>query len=115
MWAVLLLMAVVTFTASAAFPWDQVMVTGRDLMLASAAVGIPLELIYFVALGIALGRPGPRPRGWYWRSFAHHHLLSQRARQWVLPWFYLGALSFLGIGLGILIVALAVVTALRQS
>jgi hypothetical protein len=115
LWAVLLLIAIAIFTASTAFPWDQVMVTGYDLMIASAAVGIPCELVYFALLGIALGRSGLRPRGWYWRSFAHHHLLSPRARLLVLPWFYLGALSFLGIGLGILIVLLAFVTALRQS
>lgn len=115
MWAALLLLALAAFGASAMFPWDQVMVFGRDLMLASAAFGIPFELTYFVLLGVALGRPGPRPRGWYWRSFLHHRLLSRRARFAVLPWFYLGALSFLGIGLGILIVLLAFVTALRQS
>jgi hypothetical protein len=79
MWAVLLLLALAGFGASAMFPWEQVTIAGRDLMLGSAAAGIPLELVYFTLLGIALGRPGPRPRGWYWRSFLHHRLLSPRS------------------------------------
>jgi hypothetical protein len=114
MWAVLLLLALAGFGASAMFPWEQVMIAGRDLMLVSAAAGIPFELLYFTLLGVALSRPGPRPRGWYWRSFLHHHLLSPRARFVVLPWFYAGALAFAGIGLGILIVLLSFVAAVRQ-
>jgi hypothetical protein len=115
MWAVLLLLALAGFSVSAMFPWEQVMIVGRDVMLGSGAVGIPLELIYFTLLGIALGRPGPRPAGWYWRSFMHHRLLSPRARRFVMPWFYAGALCFVGIGLGILIVLLGFVGALRQG
>jgi hypothetical protein len=114
-WAVLLLIALAAFGASAMFPWEQVMIAGRDLMLGSAAIGIPLEIVYFTSLGVALGNPGPRPRGWYWRSFLHHRLLSRRARFVVLPWFYTGALCFAGIGLGILIVLLGFVAAVRQS
>jgi hypothetical protein len=115
MWAGLLLLALAAFSVSAMFPWEQVMTIGRDIMLSSGAVGIPLELVYFTLLGIALGRPGPRPAGWYWRSFLHHHLLSRRARKLVLPWFYAGALCFAGIGLGILIVVLGFVAAVRQG
>jgi len=114
-WAGLLMLALCVLGAVAMLPWEQVMSAGRSLMLASAAVGLPVELVYFALLGLALGRSGARPAGWYWRSFAHHHLLSQRARRLVLPWFYLGALAFLGIGLGILIVVLAFVSAVRQA
>lgn len=115
LWAGLLMLGLCVLAALAMLPWEQVMSAGRTLMLASAAVGLPVELVYFTLLGIALGRTGARPTGWYWRSFAHHHLLSPRARGLVLPWFYLGALAFLGIGLGILIVVLAFVSAIRQS
>lgn len=115
MWAVLLLVALAGFSVSAMLPWEQVVIFGRDVMLGSGFVGIPLELVYFTLLGLALGRPGPRPAGWYWRSFAHHHLLDQRARRLVMPWFYTGALCFLGIGLGILIVLIGFVGAVRQG
>lgn len=115
MWAVLLLVAMVGFGAAAMFPWEQVMNVGRSLMLMSAAAGIPLELVYFALLGVALGRSASRPHGWYWRSFVHHRLLSRRARFVVLPWFYAGALCFVGIALGILIVLLSFVAAACQS
>lgn len=115
LWAVLLLIAMAGFAAAAMFPWEQVMNVGNSLMLLSAALGIPFELVYFALLGVALGRTGDRPKGWYWRSFAHHRLLSRRARFVVLPWFYAGALCFLGIGLGILIVLLSFVVAVREA
>jgi hypothetical protein len=112
MWAGLLALLLGAFSAAALLPWEQVLSFGNNLMLSSAALGIPAELVYFFLLGLALGRSGTRPVGWYWRSFDHHHLLSPRAHRLVLPWFYLGATAFLGIGLGILIVVLALVSAL---
>ena len=111
-WAGLLLLGLAAFSTVALLPCEQVLRFGNGLMLGSAALGIPTELVYFLLLGLALGRSGARPAGWYWRSFDHHHLLSQRARRLVLPWFYVGAAAFLGIGLGILIVVLALVSAL---
>ena len=110
-WAGLLALGLGALSAAALLPWEQVMSFGNSLMLSSAALGIPVELVYFLLLGLSLGRSGTRPVGWYWRSFDHHHLLSQRARRLVLPWFYVGATAFVGIGLGILIVVLGLVSA----
>jgi hypothetical protein len=82
---------------------------GRDMMVRAAALGLPLELVYFAALGHVLRRSGGAPRGWYWRSFEHHHRLMPGARRWVLPWFYLGTLAMLAIVLGVVLVVLALV------
>ena len=87
---------------------------GQALMLRSSALGIPLELIYFALLAFALHAHPQFPKGWYWRSFEHHHLLSQSQRRWVLPFFYVGALAFLGIALGIGMVLLGGISALQQ-
>jgi hypothetical protein len=114
-WALLVLAVVGAITATVLVPWGQLIEAGQALMLGAGAIGIPLELVYFVLLGIALARTGEKPKGWYWASFLHHHLLSARARAIVLPWFYAGALAFLAIGLGILLVVLGFFAALRQS
>jgi len=87
---------------------------GRELMLSAAALGVPLELLYFALLGWALWVNGGAPRGWYWRSFDHHELLTARQRPWVLTPFYLGALAFLAIALGIAIVLLGFFAAVSQ-
>jgi hypothetical protein len=114
-WALLVLVVVGAITATVLVPWGQLIEAGQLLMLGAGAVGIPLEILYFALLGIALGRSGGRPKGWYWASFLHHHLLSDRAKKLVLPCFYAGALAFVAIGLGILLVMLGFVAALRQS
>src|SRR5690348_14032358 len=93
-WAMLVLVAMGAATAVMIVPWSQLLDLGQMIMLAAASVGIPLEVIYFSLLGFALTRSGQKPRGWYWASFNHHHLLTQSARKWVLPWFYAGAFAF---------------------
>jgi hypothetical protein len=114
-WAALLLLGVGAITATQLVPWAQLLEAGQTLMLASSAVGIPLEVVYFVLLAIALRAHGPAPAGWYWRSFDHHGQLDARQRRWVLPWFYVGALAFVGVALGIALVLLAFVAAWRQG
>lgn len=96
-------------------PWIQLINSGNALMLNGAALGIPLELIYFVTLGIALTRTRQRPRGWYWRTFQHHHLLTRTQKVLVLPWFVAGALTFLCIVLGIVITVLGMIGAVVQT
>ncbi len=114
-WALLVLAIVGAITATVLVPWGELIETGRSLMLGAGLIGIPLEIVYFVLLGFALGRTGARPKGWYWASFTHHHLLNDRARYLVLPWFYAGALAFVAIGIGILLVVLGFFAALRQA
>jgi hypothetical protein len=113
LWAGLVLVALGALTATQLFPWYQLVENGNSLMLAAAAIGIPVEGVYFGLLHLALGKVG-RPEGWYWRTFAHHHLLETRQRWLVLPWFYVGALAFLGMTLGIGLVILGFVAAVRQ-
>lgn len=102
--AIVVLMGV----ASAFFlvPWEILITVGNAMGVGSVALGVPLEVVYFALLAWALERNGGAPKGWYWRSFAFHDRLSPRERTIVLPWFYLGALCFLGATLGIVIVFL---------
>lgn len=105
-WVLGLLVVVCAYATIGLVPGDVLVVTGQSMMLASAAIGVPLELAYFGLLAWALHANGGAPKGWYWRSFAHHHLLTQTQRRIVLPPFYAGALAFLGIAFGIAIVVL---------
>ena len=113
-YALLLLVVLGAIATTTLVPWLVMVDVGQSLMLGAAAVGIPLELVYFGLLALALGHEGPRPKGWYWRSFEHHHLLTRSQRWWVMPWFISGALAFAGIALGIGIILLGFVAAVRQ-
>ena len=115
LWVIGLLALIGAWAAIGLVPGDALVMAGERVMLSAAALGVPLELVYFALLAWALHTNGTAPTGWYWRSFAHHHLLSERQRLLVLPPFYAGALAFLGIGLGILIVVLGFVSVLARA
>lgn len=110
-----LLLLTLAYASVGLVPWYVMVEAGRSLMLGAAALGIPLELVYFAALARALRANGDAPPGWYWRSFLHHHLLTPGQRPWVLAPFYAGALSFAAIALGIAIVLLGFVAAVTQA
>jgi hypothetical protein len=112
-WALVLLVVLGAITAARTFAWGELIEVGQALMLRASAIGIPLELVYFALLALALRNNPARPRGWYWRSFEHHHLLTRTQRLRVLPFFFLGALAFLGIALGIGLVLLGAIAALQ--
>jgi hypothetical protein len=113
-WVLLLVLVLGAVTAARMLGWGELIELGQALMLRSSALGIPLELTYFGLLAQAIRRHPACPSGWYWRSFEHHHLLTLRQRRHVLPFFYLGALAFLGIASGIGLVLLGVLSAMQQ-
>lgn len=87
---------------------DGLLSLGQWVMYGGAAIGVPLELVYFGALYMTLGKTGRRPNNWYSRPFDHHHLLTSKQRWWVLPFYFLGALSFAAATLGIALVVIAI-------
>ncbi len=91
-----------------ALPFMDVLRVGQATMLYGAGIGVPLEVAYFAALGVSLRMNRTLPKGWFWRPFDHHHLLSPRQRLAVLPFYVTGALSFALATLGILIVLIAI-------
>jgi hypothetical protein len=115
LWVLAMLLLLGGLAAVQLVPWQSLLGVGYDLMLSSAGIGIPLEVVYFVALALALRHSGTLPRGWYWRTFEHHHLLSPGQRLLVLPWFFTGAVAFLGIVLGIATTVLGMIAAVVQS
>ena len=114
-WALVLLVVLGGVTAARTLAWGELIEAGQALMLRASAIGIPLELVYFALLALALRKNPARPRGWYWRSFEHHHLLTGAQRACVLPFFVLGALAFLAIAVGIGLVLLGAVAALQTK
>lgn len=100
--------------AAGSLPALAIVQAGESLMLGSAWIAIPLELAYFASLWIALALgPGPIPHGWFWRPFAHHALLSPLQRWAVLPLFFAGALAFVAVVLGVAVVVVGMLAALR--
>lgn len=114
-WVVAVILLLGAVGAVELVPWVQLVNSGNSLMLDSAAIGIPLELMYFVLLFVALTRSGKRPQGWYWRPFQHHHLLTRPQKVVVLPFYVSGALTFLSIVLGIAVTVLGMIGAVVQS
>lgn len=109
LWVLLVLIVLAALAAVRIVPGEQLVLAGQYLMLRSAALGVPLEAVYFVLLAWALRANGDAPRGWYWRSFEHHERLHTWQRRWIMPPFYAGALAFLGIVFGIIISVLGFV------
>lgn len=103
LWVLGMLLAFAGYAAVRTVPADQLLIAGQYVMLGSAALGVPLELLYFGLLAWALHANHDAPRRWYLRSFEHHFRLRPWQRLWILPPFYAGALAFLGIVLGIAI------------
>jgi len=115
LWVVGLMLLFAGVGAVRLVPWTALLSAGNALMLGSAALGVPLEVIYYALLAAVLTWAGHRPAGWYWRPFEHHHLLSRKQKLMVLPWFFAGALSFLSIVFGIAITVLGMVAAAVQA
>ncbi len=105
--ALLLVLALAALALVQLLPAVRIIETGQALMLGAAAVGLPLQVVYFSALAIALS--GRRPEGWYWRSFDHHHLLTPVQRRIVLPIFTIAALAFVAILLGIVVTTVGLI------
>lgn len=114
-WVLLLLLVLGALGAAHMLAWGELIELGQALMLRASALGIPLEMAYFALLALSIRKHPACPRGWYWRSFEHHPLLTRAQRFRVLPFFYLGALAFLGIAIGIGLVLLGVISALQQG
>lgn len=112
LWVLGFLLAAAAYVAATTVAPDQLVFAGQYVMFRAAAVGVPLELVYFALLAWALRANHNAPTGWYWRSYESHSLLHQWQRYWIMPPFYLGALAFLGIVLGIVISLLGFVTAI---
>jgi hypothetical protein len=111
----LILCGLAALAVAQALPGLVLVEHGQLVMLAAAAVGIPLQVVYFSSLGVALTAAGTRPRGWYWRPFAHHHLLPAGRRWLVLPFFYAGALAFVVILLAMVVLCLGLAHMLFEA
>lgn len=110
LWVFGLLAMIGAWAAVGLVPGDALVYAGQFVMLSAAAVGVPAELVYFALLAWGLNANGQAAKGWYWRSFDHHHQLTPLQRRVILPPFYLGALAFLAIGLGIAMVVLGFIS-----
>lgn len=114
LWVIGLLVLIGAYASLGVVPSYDLVTAGQVVMLSAAAIGVPLELLYFALLGWALRANGKAVRGWYWRSFDHHGSLTRAQRPWVLTPFYLGALAFLAIAIGIAAVLFGFVAAATQ-
>ena len=111
----LILCGLAALAVAQALPGLVLVEHGQLVMLGAAAAGIPLQIAYFSSLGLVLSAAGTRPCGWYWRPFAHHHLLPPGRRWLVLPLFYAGALAFVVIVLAIAVLCLGLADMLLEA
>ena len=88
---------------------------GALLALVGLVGGGGAGIVYHLTLRKALVRLGSDVRGWLWSPVSLHHLLDQRGRREVLPWFRVGAVGFFVCLAGIGMVAMAVFRAARAG
>ena len=67
---------------------------GGLLALVGLLGGGGAGIVYHLALRRTLVRQGSDVRGWVWSPVSLHHLLDERGRREVLPWFRAGAAGF---------------------
>lgn len=116
LWVLAIVVVSCAVTAAGSLPALEIVQAGESVMLGCAVVGVPLQGVYFATLGLALhAGPAEVPAGWYWRPFAHHHLLTVPWRRLVIPCFAAGALAFVGIVLGVATVVLGMIAGLRPG
>lgn len=104
------LVAIAGTGALFAFPWETLASAGGLLLATGAALGVPTGVLYHVLLARALSARGLLPEGWYWRPIELHPLLEEGPeRRRVLLWCGLGALGFVVMVLGLVVLAAAAV------
>lgn len=101
-------------SAAAWMSWQAVLEAGWLVTAAGFALGVPTGVVYHLQLYRALAPRGDLPRGWIWRPLALHDRLRDDERAAVLSWCYAGAAGFLVICLGLVILMVAMVSALRE-
>jgi len=74
-------------------------------LIASFATG----LVYHLALRAAIARSGAEARRWWWAPTRFHALIDRQGQAAIRPWFRAGATSFAFCGLGLFLVAGAIV------
>jgi hypothetical protein len=109
----LIVLAVVALMVAAgvavlAIPAGALVVTGFVCASLGMAVGVPAGFWYHVQLRAALLRRAPLPERWWLYPTRFHQDLSPLERRRFMPWFYLGAASFMICMLGALVAMLGV-------
>jgi ABC-type lipoprotein release transport system permease subunit len=93
-------------------PAGVLLLAGLLCSLLGLLVGVPAGFWYHVRLRRALLRRPPLPERWWLHPTRFHGELGPAERKPVMPWFYLGAVSFMVCMLGALLAMLGVLRAL---
>jgi len=102
----LVLALVIGGTLVVALSWTTLVFGGAALIAIGFVLGVPTGLYYHVALYKRLEPRGALPQRWYWSPTRYHALLEDDERTQVLRWFYLGAIGFMLIVSGGIVMAL---------
>ncbi|MEY4580264.1 MAG: hypothetical protein RL701_4967 [Pseudomonadota bacterium] len=102
---------VVLGTLAIALTLEQLVLLAISCMLVGFVVGVAAGAYYHVLLYRALARRGPVPRGFIWSPTRYHGALQLDELRPILPWFRAGALGFMLIILGSVLLAFALLRA----
>ncbi|MFT6398727.1 MAG: hypothetical protein ACJAYU_003489 [Bradymonadia bacterium] len=90
--------------ASMLLPWTTLFMLGAGVTAVGFVLGIPTGVLYHVQLHRCLAPRDELAPGWIWNPIDNHVHLRPSERRRVLPWCYAGALGFVVICLGMLLV-----------
>ena len=89
-------------------PWFTMLQGGVWVIIFGTTLSIAAGIVYHLALYRVLEPHAALKPRWWWRPTAFHQALQPHERPVVLPWFYVGAASFMLVMVGCLAVLLAV-------
>lgn len=111
--AILIAMAIVS--GIWATPWETLYYNGIWVTSLGFAIGVPTGLVYHLRLYQVLHPRGQLPRGWYWSPIRFNRCLQAGERRSVLSWCYAGALGFVIICIGLVMMGGGVSMALLRG
>lgn len=88
-------------------PWSTLLTVGLWTCAVGLLVGVPTAILYHFMLYRVLNPLGRLEKGWYWNAVKVNKQIPEPDWMRVMLWCYLGALGFVIVVLGIVIVVAA--------
>ncbi|MFO8073124.1 MAG: hypothetical protein R6V85_14730 [Polyangia bacterium] len=97
------------------FDWIDLMVGGAWVLAAGWVFGLPAGITYHVLLYRTLRKGGEMPEKWILRPGQLNRSLGESERRRVMPWWYAGGGGFFLIVIGLVLVAIGMISGLSQA
>jgi hypothetical protein len=97
------------------FDWIELMIGGAWVLAVGWGLGLPAGITYHVLLYRTLSKDGEMPGRWILRPGQLNRSLGETDRRRVMPWWYAGGGGFLLIVIGLVLVAIGMISGLAQT